>query len=548
MARQSTTPVAFNRSTRTDTSVLMSSGRAGQVCPVGYIPLLAGDSCSGRIGVDFDMAEMPKPLLNGVILNLQAWFIPKSSQPQFSGYDEFLAAFQGHQIKQLGAADRNAPAFFSKIFDTPDVATLNSSAFFNTLGLHVPVATKTQSDLIDAFALVHNFRLASHSSKLARVKYAAENVAEALSLKRAFWGSGRFSRVVPDYEKALVMGSLDLDVTAGQVPISGLWAEHAVVTKSNQLLEKGGETLSAAYNHTFSPLYAHRSTATGGSGLLEKINAEMAGMTIGTSLADIDRARDTQAFAKVRASYAGNDSTGFDNDDAITAHLMQGLSVPADQFKRPWLLDSVRQGFGFTQRHATDAANLDQSVSVGRASATLSLNVPQNDVGGLIIILAEILPERLDERQSDEWLHITDHNEYPNALRDVLRTNPVDVVQNRRLDARHATPLGLYGYEPMNDKYNRSTTRLGGKFYQADPTNPFKEARSAIWQTSVINPSYTADHFLAPENFPHSVFSDTLAPAFEFTARHNVSIVGLTQIGDVLYEDNNDYQPTQEGN
>ena len=34
MARQSTTPVMFNKSVRKDTAVLMSSGRAGKVIPL----------------------------------------------------------------------------------------------------------------------------------------------------------------------------------------------------------------------------------------------------------------------------------------------------------------------------------------------------------------------------------------------------------------------------------------------------------------------------------------------------------------------------------
>lgn len=76
MARQSTTPVSFNKSTRKDTAVLMSSARAGVVAPIAYIPLLPGDSASGRVGIDVALKEMPKPLLNAVHANVQAWFVP----------------------------------------------------------------------------------------------------------------------------------------------------------------------------------------------------------------------------------------------------------------------------------------------------------------------------------------------------------------------------------------------------------------------------------------------------------------------------------------
>ena len=81
MARQSTTPVSFSRTIRKDTAVTMTSGRAGVVTPVAYIPLFAGDGCGGRAGVDIKLAEMPKPLLNAVSANFQAWLISMPARP-----------------------------------------------------------------------------------------------------------------------------------------------------------------------------------------------------------------------------------------------------------------------------------------------------------------------------------------------------------------------------------------------------------------------------------------------------------------------------------
>ena len=61
MTRQSSTPVPYEASMRPDNQVIMTSGRAGVVVPLGYIPILPGESLSGRIGVDIKLAEMPKP-------------------------------------------------------------------------------------------------------------------------------------------------------------------------------------------------------------------------------------------------------------------------------------------------------------------------------------------------------------------------------------------------------------------------------------------------------------------------------------------------------
>ena len=144
----------------------------------------------------------------------------------------------------------------------------------------------------------------------------------------------------------------------------------------------------------FGENYAGRFLAVkrAGSEHFPAIYAEMAGQSVGITLADFDKARTTQAFAKLRTAYAGNDATGFDNDDTLVALLMQGLNVPEDEFKRPWLLDSKRVPVGFAERFATDAANLDQSVTLGRASAQLSLNVPQLDMGGMIVIPPKSCP------------------------------------------------------------------------------------------------------------------------------------------------------------
>lgn len=530
MSRQSTTPVSFSPSTRIDRAVTMSSGRAGVVVPVTYFPLLPGDSASGRVGVDVQLAEMPKPLLNGVTANFQAWFVPKSAFPQFSGRDELMHAMTGEAIKTLGAADRTPPPYFNVLSGTAgDV--VYASALYRTLGLHGFTGAAMNTDLIDAFNLVYNFRLAAHSSRLPRRKYAVEDIAQATSLPPAFWPSPRFSRVVPDYERALVVGSLDLDVIAGRLPVTGIVGYGATDLVT-------GDTG-----------YSDKVSVGSGTGWLNlrraggkaDVWAEMAGQTLGVSLADIDKARTTQAFAKLRTAYAGNDATGFDNDDTLVALLMMGLSVPDEQFKRPWLLDSQRVPVGFAERFATDAANLDQSVTQGRASVSLSLNIPRNDVGGVVIVTVEVLPERIDERMTDEWLFYNSFDKLPNALRDVQRVEPVDYVKNRRVDAKHAQPGQLYGYEPMNDVWNRDFTRLGGVFYQATPGAGWTENRAAIWQTEIVNPTFSATHYLAPADFPHDVFSDTTADAFEFVARHSVSIVGLTQIGDVLAENSDDY-------
>lgn len=552
MARQSSTPVPYENSLRPDNRVVMTSGRAGVVVPLGYIPVLPGESVAGRVGIDLKLAEMPRPLVNAVVANFQSWFAPKTAFPQFPGRDELNHAMTGDPIKSLGAADRSPPPFFTTISGA-SLTTAAASEFFQALGLHVPIGATINSDLIDAFNLIWNFRAAAHSSRLTRRQYASESIANATTLPPAFWPSGRFAHVVPDYEAALVQGSLDLDILAGVIPVDGIgWKSTGgtpatagdVIRRTNPLAAdtaSAGEWLGANAN-----VYIESDNPANSATAKPKVRVNMSGQTISVTLNDVDKARIRQAYAKLHAAYAGNDATGFDNEDTLVALLMQGINPGAENFKRPWLLDSKRVPVGFAERFATDSANLDVSVVEGRCQATLNLNVPKSDVGGVILYTVEVLPERLDERMADEWLLCTDFNHYPNPLRDIQRTLPVDMVLNRRVDAKHSTPAGLYGYEPMNAKWKRDCTALGGIFFEPVPGNVITESRAGLWQTDIVNPVLNSHHHIAPSPFPHDVFADTLAPAFEVVARHTASIVGTVQFGDVLTEANDDYVAVEE--
>lgn len=538
MVRQNTNPYQHRRTQRYEQGVLGTSGRAGVVVPLAQFPLLRGDSCAGSVMVDIELGHMPKPLRNAVMFNVQAWMVPKSAFPQFNGLDEFMMSYNGETITALGQADRSPPPFFTEMAPS-NTAVFAASDLAVTLGLHPDVTQPMNSDLVDAYNLVHNFRLASYSSKLTRRPYFSEDPASSTALARAFWPTNRFSNVVPDYERALVVGALDLDVSAGTIPVTGIERPNSSNT---------GGALSAEYTATASEVDVGASgnasfirfllDNAGGS----QIEGDMSGQTVTTTLNDIDMARRSRAFAEWRSTYAGNDPTGFASDDAILSDLMQGLTVPEESLHRPYLLGQQRVMVGFQERFATDGASLEQSTSQGGASVRLPLNVPQTNEGGHVIVIAELLPERIYERAWDNHLQITDVGQLPDAVRDMQRVEPVDLVENRRLDTAHTSPEGLYGYEAMNDQWNRSYTRLGGVFHSPTPGGSWTENRSNIWLADIVDPTFTNEHFLAPAPFPHDVFSDETAPAFEATVRHSCMITGLTQIGDVLVENNDDYE------
>lgn len=538
--RQSTKPMPFNRTRRMDNASVLTSGQAGVIIPVSVAPLLRGDSVSGRIMVDMQLAEMPKPLENAVVGRAQSWFVPRPSLPHFTGLDEFTHSYHGKNITQLGAAGRTPPSLYDTV-GTAAIAAAESSEFFKALGIPLVASTAINTDYVDGYNLVCNFRRAAYSSKATRYDYYQEDATTSLELKPAFWPRNRMHNIVPDYEQALIMGSMDLDVLAGSIPVQGIGMSDSLGKGTFNLREtgaSGGQAVSG-WNVNDAPygVIEEDPNNTGFPGIF----AAMAGETVATTLAGIDKARTTQAFAKAQAAMAGNDFSGFNNDDVIIAELMQGYTVPEELFNRPWLLDNKTVVFGMQERHATDAANLDDSVTVGRASVSLSINVPKAEYGGVIITTVEVMPERLYERQSDEYLYVTDVDALPNALRDLQRAEPVDIVINRRLDTAHTTPAGTFGYEPMNAKWQREHTRLGGEFRQLTPGIPNTIARTAIWQPDVVDPLFTTDHYECPHPFPQDVFSVPANDIVNISVMQQLTIVGHTQFGEDLVEDNGEF-------
>jgi len=560
MEKHNTTPLEFPRSLRVDNWSGLTTGRAGETIPVHYAPLLRGDSATGRVMMDVELSEMPKPLENAVVGRAQTWFTPKSALPQFASKNEFVNSWHGQDVKQLGSTNRTPRALFDTV-GTGAIAALQASEIFRALGVSCIASTAVNTDIQDTYVHIYNFRLSAHTSKGTRADYYSENATTSLQLKPAFWPKSRMANVVPDYEQALVTGSLELDVIAGSITLSGNLplpfgfygsAGSDANTTSTQLGNNGSNSPRPSYkiegdSTSTGTGEAHLAVLTDGSNtpLLAALSGagdqSLAGQSIGVTLADIDKARETNVFAKAVARMDGNDFSGFNAADVGILELMSGFPVEEDMYSRPWLLDSKTGVFGMTERNATDAANLDDSVTVGRLSLSLSINVPASDTGGIIMTLFEFMPERLYPRMADPFLEITTKDQFPDALRDSLAKEPTEIVRNADVDSGHTTPTGTYGFRELNGKWNREFTRMGGDFRSLTPGSNATAARTAIWQPLLVDPALTITHWQCPHPFPQDVFSAPGNDTATISTVANITIRGLTQFGTQLVEDNGDY-------
>ena len=515
-----TAPIQVQRSTRRDRGRVLTSADAGKVLPLKYIPMLREDAVKrGRVRVNIEMMETAELLMNGIRVDVMAHYVPMLAFERFNGsMQELNSSYKG----EPGIGGSVVPYFEKNKFYKPSTDTVNilsstsalvldttnidnagMDTFYRTMGIHTQ-ASDFNTTVVESYNAIVNHRRKARSASLPLRNPFDHRFAEA------FWSMDN-NHIVSDFDQKLIDGEVAMKALTFQAPVR-VEDQRTASAQTSVGIGTDGTTLQALLNGA-QDIYAEL-TAGG--------NATM-------SLADIEQAKKTAAFAKLRSMYDGID------DEHIIDMLMEGIRVPEEAMKQPILLAKQSTMIGYNQRYATDAANLDTSVTNGFATVDLSIRTPQMNTGGVIMITAEIVPEQMWERKKDYFLYETNADNLPNYLRDVLDPEQVSVVKNDHLDVNHSTPNGTFGYAPLNHEWMlRDLVNVGGKYYR--PANDaFDEDRAKIWTVETTDPVLNEDFYLV-SGLHKKVFSDQVADAFEITCISDVEITGNTVFGERLLE------------
>ena len=531
-------PISIQKSRRSAKGRVLTSGDAGKILPLKYEWLHREDGVqSGKIRMNVEMMETSEMLMNGVGVTLYAHFVPMLAFDRFNGsMDELNRSYK----KENGAAGSVVPFFETNKTYNPDTqsvvsrgagiasddtteayASAQTVLFYQTMGIHHEASILNMTP-VEAYNVIVNHR------RKARSKSLPLRNAYDTRLADAFWINNGMQNIVPDYDQNLIDGQVTLAGLTFQAPIKSSKAHRHVNT--TDYTATGGASMSGD-GATYSPSMSGLDIVDEGDlYLFDEIFAELqTGGNATMSLADIEQARKTAAFAKLRAKYDGID------DEHVIDLLMSGIRVPEEALKQPILLGRQRAMIGFNQRYATDGANLDKSATNGMATIDMSIRTPGGmNTGGIIMVTAEIVPEQLWERKKDYFLYTTDPDKLPNYLSDVLDPEKVAVVKNDHADVNHATPDGTFGYAPLNHEWQRDAVNIGGKYYR--PSNDaFDEDRAKIWTSEATNPTLNEDFYLC-SGLHKKVFADQVSDSFEITCLTDMSIVGNTVFGAGLQE------------
>lgn len=527
----SNTPIPVRKSIREDYIRTLTSGPCGKIVPICYAPLLREDRVSNaNLRVRVEMMETAELLVNAVNVTVHAWFVPFLASERFNGLDQFNRSWSGEPESEGGEWIPFVPAY---TFNPADAVP-------KTMGFHAVPDEAIGGWPIEAYNLVVNHRRKSRSKNIT-LRSAMDT-----TLAEAFWPANQFDNVVPDFDQALIAGEIPI---TGLASLSGIGVLNANLAGGNAARTGVWETgATASRNYTTGKL---ASDATGGV-VIETdatgkplIFAEMESAGVYITLANIEMARETQAFAKMREKYSGID------DEYIIDLLMDGIRVPEQELRNPLLLDRKQTLMGYNRRYATDAENLTESVANGETFVDLRFRTPAFNTGGIIMVTMEVVPEMLWERQRDEFWRMSpptipaNAGQIPNYTRDYLDPEKIIGTVNGVVDVRHSDPNGTFGYRPLNSNWRRRYVRIGGKFYRNDPVAPFNEDRQRIWAAETIDPTLTEDFYLVSE-LPTTIFVDSISDPLEINARGSIQIVGNTVFGDDLDEDVEAWQETLE--
>lgn len=513
-------PVQVQKSLRTDDKVTLTSGNAGKVIPISYVPLLREDRLSsGRMRLNFEMAETAEMLMNAINVTVYAHFIPHLAHSRFAGMDDLNRSYMGKDYDD----GRSPPAFF----ETHPYS--RNHEIYSALGLHWREGENVNATIVQAYNELINFRYRAYSNNL------PQRGLLDTTLAACPWKNTHMAHIVPDFDQAMIDGEVPLNFSSGNVALSG----NAGLKSVDYL---GYEMFLPSRNPTKGPpprVDGIYDFSTDMWATLDGLTAEMTAQGMTLSLANLELAKKTAAFAKLRSQYEGLE------DDHIIDLLMQGIRVPEEQQRQPILLDKKSTIFGYSKRHATDAANLDKSVTTGQTFVDLNMRYPETNTGGIILITAEIVPEQLFERKKDYYLAPITPDDLPNWQVDELDPEKVTVVPNEHVDVDHDSPDLTFGYAPLNHQWKRNSYSIGGKYFRPEVDAPFDEDRQRIWANESPNPTLTEDFYLAT-NLHHKVFADQNSDAFEIAGQARFEIVGNTVFGKGLQEASDNYDKIME--
>lgn len=528
--RMQTEPIPVPRTRRNHQIAVITSLQAGRCVPIAAIPVLREESFVGEVNISCEMMETHELIANPVTLRVTAYCVPHLAFDRFQGSrDQLDRSYMGQPQIDGGAV---VPFFPTAVVGAPPLPV---NSIYRYLGLHGKEGDTVNVIYREAYNEIWNFRARNRSREIPLLNTQTNTV-----IQPAFWQHSRFQHIVPDFDQARIEGAVPIEFLADAAiknpsapagPGTVLTHDRGPVYFNRTNTPDAQKTIiNAASNTTLQASDNNpQGTATTYNAYadLTKIAAQMSSTGAFVSLANIEAITKAQGFAAIRAAYEGLE------DEYIIDMLMDGLTIPDQSLTQPILLADQTVRFGQAKRYATDSDNLTVSAVSGGTTMNMRIRMPRLETGGVIMLIAECLPEQLWEKQQDPMHYTTTTADLPAYLRDAMDTEKVDIIKNKQIDASHSQGENTFGFAPLNWKWNAFPPRVGGKFYLEGTGNTSERTR--FWAVEQVDPDLDRDFYLST-NINLNPFINTTADPFELGMVGNGVLEGPTVFGPVLLE------------
>lgn len=529
----------YKESTRPIEIKNLTSAELGKANPITASYVGANESGVGNVQMNVQLAETPEPITNAIHATAMTYLVPFTAFSQFNGSEEeAMRRYAGEPSLFTG----NVEPFFekNKIWNGSAVQTLSTTQaevidttdygnsyqnikFYKTMGVHTQ-ATDINMSYVQAYNIVQNHRRRARSPQLAERNEFDHSLAEA------FWPNSGNSKIVADYDQAVMSGEVTLSGMTGTANIQSRYA--ATVNGSAQYDATLDQTAASGSTNVNPSAPWSTVSDQGDAYQFETIWADFSAANPTINMAELAQGELIAKWAQKRAALSGQ------SEEWLIDLILRGIQPSSAISRMPILVGMGKGIFSMNQRYATDAANLEDSLTNGFVSMNYRCAIPRTRLGGVLISQLECAPEQVWERKKDYFLYTTDAGKLPNALRDHLMIEGgegVEVVTKDHLDVNHSTPDAILGYQPLNEKWKVNDIRVGGKFYRPASDSTYVEERARIYSNETTNPSLNTDHYLVT-NLHKKVFADQVSDALEITAVHDFKLRSDIQFGDRLQE------------
>ena len=523
--RMQTVPVQHPRTLRGHAARTLTSMPAGKIVPIFIAPILREDAVQrAPLSISFEMHETAEMLLNAVEVQVHAYLIPWLAFDRFESLDEFNKSYKKQPYRE---GDDVIPFFETHAYD-------RAMEFYKYAGLHAPQNGQVNTMYLEAYNQMVNYRLKNRSPDLGLRGLLDTDLAPA------FWIHEQYGHIVPDFDQARIDGEVPLNVAdpaTTRLNVKGFGHLSGGFTQTNgTVTESGGATDTyAKHRHTSSSgvFTIEEDPANPGAPNLHVELSEALGLSV--SLSNIEMARKTAAFARIRERYNQH------SEEYLIDLLMDGIQVPEQDWKQPIHLASDTTLFGMGKRYSTTAGQLDESAVNGATAIEMTVRTPRIPTGGICMLTAEITPEQLFERNKDYFFFLDDPAKLPEASRDELNPEKVSIVTNDWVDVDHDTPTDTFGFGPLNHEFDIRAPKIGGRYFRPEVDAPADTDRQKIWAVETQNPTLSADFYLAT-NIHQKPFLDTVQDPFDCVVQGQFFISGYTVFGRALMEASDDYE------